>query len=523
MIFTPPAWATTRVILKNIQIKDVSKFIRIRFLFKKNFPDKLGSYQHGKALTLLFRGTHNGLSKNVIEINSNIVKDIHILRYKRGMRVVLNLTDPNVEFVRYQRHSPPQVVVSLRRLKTHEAPSPKITKGSKPPGKTHPKVRKPEKPKSPTNKKGTEKVTRIKKKPEKKVEKGPAPKEAPVKKPAPQKVARLTTEFKKPGTIAHKQLPPPPSSPEKKEKKIAFVFFHSSFPPVKDPSQSGLFSKAKKAFKKGDLNAAAEGFRKVMKAAPKTREGEISAFYWARSLKLSRGKGMKEAIRVSRDYEEILREYPDAPWTYEALNDLLSLYVSMNAYKKATKACNKILKKYSDTDRAEKALFQMGKFQILEGAYGKAETTFQTYLKKYPKGKYVRDATFLLGDALYYHGDIQEAVETYQSALKRWPQSNPTGIKTLTNMAMVFAKSGQTDRALDLLFGALNTSATEKERATLLLNIASLYEREKKIREALIIYSKIKAQYPNTQEAALSLKELSRLSRKYPKAKSKGF
>ncbi|RTZ93791.1 MAG: hypothetical protein DSY91_01420, partial [Deltaproteobacteria bacterium] len=113
---TSTSWATPRVILKNIQIKDVSKFVRIRFLFKKNFPEKLGNYQRGKKLTLLFRGTYNGLSKKVITVKKNsIVKDIRLLRYNRGMRVVINLKDPNIEFVRYQRRSPPQVVVSLRK------------------------------------------------------------------------------------------------------------------------------------------------------------------------------------------------------------------------------------------------------------------------------------------------------------------------------------------------------------------------------------------------------------------------
>ena len=107
--FVPPARSTTHVVLKKIEIKELPRFIRLRFLFKKNFPDKIGSYQRGKALTLLFRGTTNGLSHNVVHAKSKgIIKDIRILRYKRGMRVVINLKDPNIEFVRYQRRSRPR-------------------------------------------------------------------------------------------------------------------------------------------------------------------------------------------------------------------------------------------------------------------------------------------------------------------------------------------------------------------------------------------------------------------------------
>ena len=522
--FVPPARATTHVVLKKIEIKELPRFIRLRFLFKKNFPDKIGSYQRGKALTLLFRGTTNGLSHNVVHAKSKgIIKDIRILRYKRGMRVVINLKDPNIEFVRYQRRSPPQVVVSLRKAKHPKKRTTQVAKASPKPKKAKPKTVSPETP--PVKKEPPPSLEKAPKKPvekeaktvkEKPKEEKTEEKTAPPKSKKVERVAKIEPEDLK---KASKVSLPPIQAGAKREKKSFLLL--STFPPSDNPQTAALFTKAEKDFSEGNYKRAAQRFKAVMKEAPRTREGEAAAFYWAKSLYLGRKK--EKILEVPKAYEEILKEYPDAPWRYEALRDLMSLYASLKQYSLAIKTCRDIMKQYPHSPRAENALFHMGKFQLLTHNYTQAISVLQTYLKRYPKGNYVREATFSLGDAFYFNGDIQKAADTYQTALTRWPLSTPTEIKTLVNIALAFAKSGHTDRGLDLLFDALNISATEGEKPFLMLNIANLYVRDKRIREALIVYSKIKAQYPDTQEAALSIKELSRLSRKYPEAKSEGF
>ena len=515
--FVPPARSTTHVVLKKIEIKEMPRFIRLRFLFKKNFPDKIGSYQRGKALTLLFRGTTNGLSKNVIHVKSKgIVRDIRILRYKRGMRIVINLKDPNVEFVRYQRRSPPQVVVSLREAKHPKKQTTRVAKTSPPPKKTTPKKVPPKAP--PVKKELPPPVEKTPKKPVEKQakttkEKTRQEKTVPPKEEKVERVAKIEPEELKKVTL-------PPIQKEEKQEKKSYLSL-SSLPPSKNPQIAALFSKAEKDFSDGNYRHAAKKFQTIMKEAPNTREGEAAAYYWAKSLYLQREK--KKILEAPKAYEEILKEYSEAPWRYEALKDLMFLYASLKQYSLAIKICQEVIKQYPHSPRAESALFHMGKFQLLTHNYTQAISILQTYLKRYPKGSYVREATFSLGDAFYFNGNIQKAADIYQLALRRWPLTTPTEVKNLVNIAMTLEKSGQADRGLDLLFDALNISATEEEKPFLMLNIASLYVREKRIREALVVYSKIKAQYPGTQEAALSIKELSRLSRKYPKAKSEGF
>ncbi len=521
------AGATPRVILKRIEIRDLRKFTRIRFLFKKNFPEKLGSYQRGKALTLLFRGTHNGLPRKIIPVKSNgVVKDIRILRYNRGMRVVINLKDPDIEFVRYQMKSPPQVVVSLRKARHPKVPSHRPTSPiKKPPEPTSPKPvgtqkAPPSAPSAPP--------TNL---PEAKKETAPGTKpsvKAPESEKAPQKekVAALKPEATPaPITIKKKEavvspLPAPAPLPAKEKKKS--YYFLSSLPQAKDASVRSLFSKARIAFRGRKFQSASKTFSQVMEKAPATREGETSAFYWARSLELWRGKKRKRGM-AHQAYETILKRYPNAPWIHEAIGNLLALYEAHRDYPRAIKLCRKILKTRPDTNLKEEALFALGKFLTLNQDYPEADDFLHRYLETYPNGKYAREATFYLGDTFYYRNNVQMAARTYQSALKRWPLSEPNNIKRLLTMANAFTKAGQFDRALTLLFDALNTTQNEADKPVLMFQIARLYEIQGKFREAMIVYSKVKSQFPGTNEAAASIKKLSVLARKHPRAKSRGF
>lgn len=90
-------------------------------------------------------------------------------------------------------------------------------------------------------------------------------------------------------------------------------------------------------------------------------------------------------------------------------------------------------------------------------------------------------------------------------------------------MAALFEKHGQYDRALDLMFMALNLSPLDKGKAQLMFKIATLYERQRRFCEALKIYSSVIAQYPGTRKAAQSTLRMAGLSEAHPGIKYKGF
>jgi len=452
---------------------------------------------------LLFPGARSGLPKKVVRLKRGLAQKIMVKVFPKGLKVVLALNRPDVEFVKYQLRNPPCVIVSLRK------------------GNKTVVAKRKRKRTAPPEKKKQVPVKRI------------PPTSPPAKKPEKKKIAKAKSDkglhkhsFKGSKDEIKKTEPVQQGNERNEKEKLSAAtppVSVSQLPSSKDSVIQDLFEKAKGALEKKRYRYAAKLFFKIMKKAPKTREGEESAYFWAKSLYLKGGQTKRGAVSASEAYKKILAEYPSAPWCATALSDLLDLYKTLTFYNQAIEVGRRILKEYPGSPRAEEALFMIGRLQLRKQTFPEAEKTFEAYLSKYPDGRFAREATFSLGDALYYQGEVEGAVKVYQKALKRWPQASSTDLKTLENMAVIFEKDGRYDRALDLLFTALNISASEAQKPGLLLKIASLYERMNRYREALKIYSKVISQFPKTREEEQATMRMAELSQLHPGIRYKGF
>ncbi len=501
-------WGRSVPILKGIKVGTTASFVRIRFLFKNAVPRRTGSYWKGTSLVLLFPGARKGMKKKRLKVGKGVVKDLVIYAFPKGIKVVMNLRVRRPEYVKYQRRTPPQVVVSVKNMRS----SRKL--GKKSPVHRPSSRRKASparvavtkgKPKTGKNLEGTKgsratSSTKVAAPKASYAKKAVSKEESADQKRKPQKAA----EGKKAGETTNKT-----------NKLI--------LPSANDSTIYVLLKKAKRAYDQRDYRQAAKLFRRIMNKVPRTREAEESAYYWAKSLYWIGGQNPKGAIRASEAYKEILGKYAGASWEPRALMDLMSLYKTLTFYNQAIEVGRRVIEKYPESTYAEEALFLIGQLQLLKQSFSSAESVFREYLEKYPRGRFLQDVTYSLGDALYYQGDVQRAIEIYQKALTQWPQSMATNFKTLENMAAIFAKDGRYDQALDLMFTALNISSSEAQKAILMLKIGSLYERMNRCREALKIYSKIISQYPKSKQAVTATMRMADLSQRHPGIKYRGF
>lgn len=508
---SPPAraYAAAHAILTRIVVNDTSKFVRLRFLFKGGAPHQSGAILNRKTLILLFPGARVGNLKKQLPGPNGLVKGIHVSGLPKGIKVKIHLKSPNVEYVKYQRRTPPQVVVSLRKARK--------TRVKKIEEVPHTKKGRPSLPVRPVKMKQSGGRAFVKKSVRGSTQRVPQK--------AEKKVTKVgKTERKEKAQEEKNKTAAIPEKPAISAKPVqSSHLLTSTLPPSKDPSVKALFNKAKKVWEAKDYTRAAKMFKEVLEKSPESKEGEESAFYWVKSEFFLEKKRKKKILKVTEDYEDILRKFPDAPWSLLALRDLGKQYTALSFYNQAIDAYQRIVEKFPGSPEEEKALIRIGKLQIEQQAFKAAEKTFRDYLKRFQQGKYSRDATYFLGDTLYYQGDIQRAVEVYQSAMKRWPRATSTDLKTLENMAALFERNGNTDRAFELLFMALNLFSSRKEGAELMYKIAELYKRQGKFREALKVYSRILAQYPGSHEAAQSVITMAELSKTHPGIKYKGF
>ncbi len=513
--FPPPALASNPSVLTAIRIDNTPKFVRLRFLFKGRLPHRSSVILRGKTLILYFPGSREGAIRKRVKGKRHLVKRVRTSRTSKGLEIRILLATSRIEYVKYQRRKPPQVLVSLRHAKGKKARHslssrrkkllPQREKGKR----VHlhksakPSTRKPV-PRGAGGKAVA--LAEAKKRlravaegahPAKKIQSGE--KESPI--PAPSK-----------GTTPPRVPAPSPQMPAV-----------STLPPAKNPAVKALFDQAERARKRGDYEKAAGLFKEVFHKSPRSREGEASAFYWVKSLYLLEKGREKATLKVADAYEEILKKYPHAPWGLQALRDLARQYTALTFYNQAIDVYRRIIRKFPHSTDAEEALFRIGDLQLEKRSFKTAEGTFRAYIKQYPEGKYLRDVTYLLGDALYYQGNTQQAVDLYQTAMKRWPHATSTDLKTLENMAALFEKNGDMDRALDLLFMAVNLSSSKDDAAELMYHIAMLYKKEGRYREALKVFSNILAQYPGSHMAAQSVIAMAELSETHPGIKYNGF
>ncbi len=415
--------------LTRVDLHNTPRFVRLKFHFKGTVPRHPKTVLHGSALSLFFQGVRKkGLTPPAPK-TGGLIKTIRITGSSKGVRIWISLRSGHVEYVRYQRRSPPLVVVCLRKARRTRYPS----------RKTSPRTAHAKRPRKPRRRKALA------------------------------------------HTVSRSQAHPPVYIP-------AYIPSPDLF--LATPPEARIrFAEAREAWQTGHIHLAGKMFKEVYRHFPNSEEGEASAFYWIRSRLILNKGNPKGERKITKDLEAILTKYPHAPWVLRALRDLGSLYTRMGRYDRAIRTYRQIIARSPTSFDAENALVCIGKIQLATRSFKEAETTFREDLHRFPKGRETREATIYFGDALYYQGNIRQAIQVYQSAMRCRSRSTPTDLKALASLAALFEKRGNTDRALDLLFLALNLSPTPRNRKILLNQIMILYRHADRLKEVSALRS----------------------------------
>ena len=500
------------VALKDIHVTPKSAFTRVAFVFEKGLPEPTVTFRKGASLIFLFNGAVNRFSGGTVRKGAGVIREIRIEPLGKNLRVILLLKTPHFDFTKYHRRRPPVIVLSLRAKKGTVTGKQAVSPAS--------------------SKAASEKNQGGRKKSQPKVGKGVKPARKPGE--VTRKAKKLPPKTPAPVIAERKRIPTPPPlektvagpeavKPQPAIKIAAPVRSKSTLASSKDKEIIALYQKAHEALKKGAYKKALEGFGKVLKKAPESSQAESSAFYRCLSVARLEQKRGKKTLQVVEAYKAALKKYPASPWVKRILIEMGKQYVTLGFFNQANNVFKRLITGYPTSPEAEEALFMTGKAALLNKAYTDAEKIFHDYLDKYPDGKFERNAVYFLGDTLYYRGEVEEAIVAYNRVLAKWPGVFSQDLKKLENMAHVFEKQGAYDRALELLFSALNIASTSRDALGILLRIVKVYKMQNKYKEALIIYSEIAAGYPKSKQALESRVRMAELGVSHPGIKYKGF
>ena len=435
-------------ILAGVELQTTPRFVRLKIHFNGAVPRHTRAVLHGKVLDLFF----GGVRKEKIELPRisprGLIRKIHIRGGSKGVRIRIALRNGCVDYVWYHCRQPPLVIVCLRRSRQ---PQGIVSHASLPSRRMH----------SAHPKKGGEEGRLM------------ARGEVQPKVPSRHKPVVAQSKSRK----AHGKR----TMASKVAAKAALT--GSSIMTSPPPEAKAKFAKAREAWKTGHLDLAERMFQEIFQRFPRTREGEASALYWVRS-EVRRMKGnQRNGETIARDYESVLKRYPDAPWALMALQELGTLYTRLGRYEQAIITYRRIIEKVPGSSDTGNAYISIGKIQLETRSFRAAEATLQGYLSLFPKGKDTIEASLYLGDALYYQGHFHKAILRYQRALGYRSSVPPTDFKALERLATLFEMRGNRDRALRLLFQVLNLATLDRDRRELLDRIAALYRHMGRVRE----------------------------------------
>ncbi len=470
--------------LARIKIENRPRFVRLRFSFKGGLPQRSDTALYHQTLKLYFSNTRNGAMLPLISATDNLIKAIHIYAPSKDVIVKIHLSCQEVEYVKYQRRFPPEVVVYVRKMKRPVKKmkgNPSVSHHSEGRKAFHHK-RETERCKVPLQQIRFKRATVIHISSHQ-GNQGPYTKGT---KPRREKQAGRGPSKK---LIAHGDFVSTTTSTA------------SAYPPTMDRAALVLFREAGKVWLKSEYTRAGKMYKELLDRDPASREGMESAFFWARSEFFLVQEGKRRIREVIEDYEDILEQYQEAPWKPRALLDLGQLYTQEGRDARSIDIYLQIITSFPPSPTVESAYICLAELQIKQHTYNVAEKTLHSYLKLFPRGSYVGEATYLLGDAFYYQGEIRQAIKTYHSAMNRWPLSTQKNLTSLEKIATHFEKNGEMEHELDLLFLALNISTSNQARAALMSRIAGAYLRMGKPREARKITSILQTEIPASEKA----------------------
>ncbi len=234
-------------------------------------------------------------------------------------------------------------------------------------------------------------------------------------------------------------------------------------------------------------------------------------------------------------YKNIVNKYPNSKFYGDSIRNLISIYNYKKDYKEVEYWSNKLLsskniatssynseeikslmtgsvfksaqklesegksvaaadeyvrlaKQYPKSEYSDAALYNAGVIYEKTGKYKSASSVYGTMLSKYPRSKYSADAMFRLAVSLEQDLNFNKALYYYELLIKKHPASKYVSDSHYNSYRIRRSKDEYVKAAEHLVvYSASRTNI--RERSNALMQAAWLYEKSKKDKNAISIYS----------------------------------
>jgi len=283
----------------------------------------------------------------------------------------------------------------------------------------------------------------------------------------------------------------------------------------KNPKYSALvtpylqYRKALKYFEEKNYFLAYKEFKKLIIHYPDSEDAAESQFFIGRCL-----EELRKPYQAFLEYDKLITSYPNSKRINEALERIYKIgehflnrkpkkWMGVSLYDfvehPAIEIFRKIIEKAPYSSYAPKSLYSLGVLLFQLQRYEEAKGTFQKLIDDYPNSQWVNPAKYYLAIVTakgsfgyeYDSSSIKEATQKLEEFLEKNPQVK---ISTQANEYLRELKSREAKKNFE---------------------IASFYEKQKKIKAAIFYYQSVLRNYPESEFAQKAKKKIKELKKKY--------
>ena len=227
--------------------------------------------------------------------------------------------------------------------------------------------------------------------------------------------------------------------------------------------EGALYQNAQIDFRNGNLNAAVNGFSKIINSKLNNQPYEANALL-KRAVIYNTQKKHQEALA---DYNLILEKYYNLPIHEDALRGAQETYALLDKSEDFNSKLDEFRQKNPESAVLEDVGFESAKNLFYEEKYKKAIAGFESYLGKYPQRPNSPDGRFFLAESYYQTSDKENAAKNFMMVIQ---DGKSTFInKALQRMAEInySTQKYEDSKKYFLLYYSNAKNKKEKSNATL--------------------------------------------------------
>jgi TolA-binding protein len=252
-----------------------------------------------------------------------------------------------------------------------------------------------------------------------------------------------------------------------------------------------------------NYDQAISTYKQALDAEP---GGDYALFQIANSY--YRSERTYDAVTTFRRF---LETYPESRLSQQAQYNIAYIYLNTGNYSQAVEEFQTVINKYPGSSWAARAQYNIGDTYYNAGDYEQAIAAYETVMSKYPNSDYIIEAANGIEYAQTSAGNPDAASSVLEDFLEENPQTSMAD-RLRFRKADKMMQSGNYQGAIDEFQQYMRITNDEELLPDAQFNLASAYEQDNQMSEAVSAYQAVVQEYPDSERAGPSLAALGRIT-----------